>query len=85
MKWAVLGLLCLSLAIAGTRADEEVVIALNGEDEFNKAVKDSEFLLAEFYAPWCGHCKSLAPEYEKAAKTLKENGSKIVLAKVRFR
>ncbi|CAL8464780.1 g4315 [Coccomyxa elongata] len=82
MKWAVLGLLCLSLAIAGTRADEEIVIALNGEDEFNKAVKDSEFLLAEFYAPWCGHCKSLAPEYEKAAKTLKENGSKIVLAKI---
>jgi len=47
---------------------------------FGSSVEPEPLMLVEFYAPWCGHCKALAPHYEEAATTLKEKNIK--LAKV---
>jgi protein disulfide-isomerase A1 len=37
--------------------------------------------LVKFYAPWCGHCKTLAPHFDAAAERLANNPN-ILLAKV---
>jgi protein disulfide-isomerase A1 len=38
-------------------------------------------VLLEIYAPWCGHCKSLAPIYEELGAHYADN-DKIVIAKI---
>ena len=48
------------------------------KDTFNDFISGNDLVLAEFFPPWCGHCKALAPEYEEAATTLKEKNIPLV-------
>lgn len=75
-----------SRAFAASDADEETPadskVAVLDIETFPDFIAENNLVLAEFYAPWCGHCKKLAPEYEEAAAYLAENEEGIALAKV---
>lgn len=38
------------------------------DDTFENSVTDNNFVIVDFWAPWCGPCKSFAPTYEKVSE-----------------
>jgi protein disulfide-isomerase A1 len=62
-----------------------ILYTINGEvtvlnqDNFDKHLEESEYLLVKFYAPWCGHCKKLAPHYDRLSE---EGVDQVTVAKV---
>uniref|UniRef100_A0A4W6DWK1 Protein disulfide-isomerase n=1 Tax=Lates calcarifer TaxID=8187 RepID=A0A4W6DWK1_LATCA len=70
--------LALLSGFPGAGSSRRDVLEL-GDTDFDYLATEHETMLVKFYAPWCGHCKKLAPEFDKAAKRLKGT---VQLAKV---
>ncbi len=48
------------------------------KENFEETVNNNAFVIIDFWAPWCGPCKSFAPTYEKVSEDFPD----IVFAKV---
>jgi protein disulfide-isomerase A1 len=51
------------------------VLESSGTPEFQDIVANNSPLLVKFYAPWCGHCKKLAPIFDEASDELEGTAS----------
>ena len=71
----------LEVAVTWVMAVYGSVMVLT-ESNFNEKIGTIPYMVVKFYAPWCGHCRNLAPDYELASQMLEIIGSKTVLAEL---
>lgn len=55
--------------LSAIASEDSAVVKLSGET-FDAFIAENPFVLAEFFAPWCGHCKKLGPEFSAAADSI---------------
>lgn len=68
-------LLASALGVAaqeGAVAPEDSAVVKLTSETFEDFIKENSLALVEFFAPWCGHCKTLGPQFVKAADALQE-------------
>ncbi|KAF8424664.1 hypothetical protein EV426DRAFT_665433, partial [Tirmania nivea] len=66
-----LATLLLAIPASALYTKSGPVQLLDSKSFENEILQSDNAAIVEFFAPWCGHCKNLAPHYEKVAKNLK--------------
>lgn len=71
-----------AIALLPALASAEAVLDLTPKNFDDVVLKSGKPALVEFFAPWCGHCKNLAPVYEELATGFHYASDKVSVAKV---
>lgn len=80
MKLVFLLVLTSYILTADVTQDENVYVLT--DDNFKDFVNSHKYVLVKFYAPWCGHCKKMAPDYAKLAKKVHGESEEIFITKL---
>ncbi|KAJ5279466.1 Protein disulfide-isomerase tigA [Penicillium angulare] len=79
LSFLLLGALSALGSFANASSAVKDLIPTNFDDVVLKSGKPA---LVEFFAPWCGHCKTLAPVYEELGALFAFAEDKVTVAKV---
>ena len=79
---AVLAFVSLFGAVLAAASETSSVLDLTKTSDFDAAIGKSQGALVEFFAPWCGHCKKLAPTFEELASVFTSKKQSVLIAKV---
>ncbi|KAF2646084.1 disulfide isomerase [Massarina eburnea CBS 473.64] len=75
-------LLPAAIAVLPTLTAASNVLDLTSSNFDASILKSGKPALVEFFAPWCGHCKNLAPVYEELGNVFSYAADKVVIGKV---
>jgi len=70
------------LVVAFVLAYANAKVTVLNKKNFYKTIGKDKHVFVKFYAPWCGHCKRLAPVYEELAAAYEKESDKIIIAEL---